>query len=96
MKVQQSRFKGAYVINCYSCCTYVNNKPSLWKLGLHNELVFIWLSLIKMRVVLERKIVSIETIMHNSGYQILVVNCLQSFIFPLWAGLDPKFSDGSI
>lgn len=79
MKVQQSRFTGTYVINCYSCCTYVNNKPSLWKLGLHNELVFIWLSLIKLRVILERKIVSIETITHFRILDYSVVDCLLSF-----------------
>lgn len=68
MKFQQSRFKGAYKINCYSCCTYANNRPSLLKLDLCTELVLIWLFLIKIKVILERKMVSIETLMRNGGY----------------------------
>lgn len=70
MKFQQSRFKGACtsLINCYSCCTYANNRPTLLKVDYAMKLVFICLSLIKMRVTLERKIASIETIMHNCGY----------------------------
>lgn len=87
MKFQQSRLKRAYIIICYSC-TYANNRPNLLKLDICNELVLTWL-FNKMRVILERKIVSIEIIMYNCGYYSLV-NCLKFYFFHLWTELDPE------
>lgn len=95
MKFQQSRCKGAYTNNCYSCCTYANNRPSLLKLDLCNGLVLIWLSLIKMRVILEKNRFNRD---HNVQLWILYSSSVVFKVLFFICGLDwiLKFSDGSV
>ena len=60
-KFQQSRLKRAYEVNYYSCWTYTNNQAKFIETRLI-LLVLIWLSLVKMGVIVERKSVSVETV----------------------------------
>ena len=60
-KFQQSRLKRAYEVNYYSCWTYTNNQAKFIETRLI-LLVLIWLSLVKMAVIVERKSVSVETV----------------------------------